>query len=196
MILESDQFTLLKNFLETNPVLSPYKYALYIKRESTRTQTLITNYHETWITNYIEKSYFEWDYPIIAERLGEVIEWGVHNFTSDLTVAQKKIFLEATDYNLLNGISIQQAHADAKVIFTLSSSYPFENLQGHPYYENIPFIISRIFPLIHRIIRGKDLDHVQALIETYMKNDTRDLNLSLSANKNLMRSDSQVYLIE
>ena len=78
-------------------------YALYFQKD--KSETLLTNYHLEWVNHYYSHEYDKIDYARDRDPISIFPKlWG-HQLLPELSHAQKKLFLEATDLSINEGIS-------------------------------------------------------------------------------------------
>lgn len=139
----------LQIFLDSNDWIKPYQYALYFKTPVRKHRTIISNYDEKWLNHYIYEGYYDLDHTKSLKK--QLVEWGAHMSIGDLTVNEKKVFREATDYNLQNGITLAMPYPKGELMLTLSTALPFQTLQDATHYTNIPNILGYTLPHIIKI---------------------------------------------
>lgn len=96
-------------------------YALYFQKNNV--ETLLTNYQPEWMHHYYTQEYDKIDYARDTEKIFIFPKtWG-HKSLPELSQEQKKLFLEASDYAINEGISFPLFYGQNRFgIFTLSRS--------------------------------------------------------------------------
>lgn len=169
----SSKYKAIRYLIESYKYNTQYKYGFYIKRPKSYESTLITNYPDNWIKRYIYSAYFIHDFPIVSESINAHIEWGIDKINfKGLRKIQKQILIEATGFNIFNGISFQKKYRDDKLILTIADSHTSGAETDFYLLKYGIEICKQLFPIILKIYSADSSEAIQKILEQSIKRKT------------------------